>query len=126
MKLFEPIEIEGMRVKNRILMPAAELNYHTFEGGVTEKMLDFYRERAKGGIGFAIVGVAKIEPHFFGGLAIHEDRYIPELAKLADVFHEYDVKCAVQLWHPGRYEISFDPERTPVAPSPIPPPPGDP
>jgi 2,4-dienoyl-CoA reductase (NADPH2) len=122
MKLFEPIEIEGMRVKNRILMPAAELNYHTFEGGVTEKMLDFYRERAKGGIGFAIVGVAKIEPHFFGGLAIHEDRYIPELAKLADVFHEYDVKCAVQLWHPGRYEISFDPERTPVAPSPIPPP----
>jgi 2,4-dienoyl-CoA reductase (NADPH2) len=103
-------------------MPAAELNYHTFEGGVTEKLLDFYRERAKGGIGFAIVGVAKIEPHFFGGLAIHEDRYIPELAKLADVFHEYDVKCAVQLWHPGRYEISFDPERTPVAPSPIPPP----
>ena len=28
----------------------------------------------------------------------------------------------MQLWHPGRYEISLDPDRTPVAPSPIPPP----
>ncbi|MDI9610517.1 MAG: FAD-dependent oxidoreductase [Archaeoglobales archaeon] len=122
MKLFEPIEIEGMKIKNRIVLPAAELNYHTPDGGITDRLLDFYRERAKGGIGLAIVGVAKIEPHFFGGLAIHDDAYIPQLAKIADVFHEYDVKCAVQLWHPGRYEISFDPERTPVAPSPIPPP----
>ncbi|WP_202320211.1 oxidoreductase [Archaeoglobus neptunius] len=122
MKLFEPIEFGGMKVKNRIVMPAAELNYHTPDGGVTDRLLDFYRERAKGGIGFAIVGIAKIEPHFFGGLAAHDDRYIPDLKRIADVFHEYDVKCALQLWHPGRYEISFDPDRTPVAPSPIPPP----
>ncbi len=122
MKLFEPIEIGGMVVKNRIVMPAAETNFHTPDGGVTERLLEFYRERAKGGVGFAVVGVAKIEPYFFGGLAIHDDKYIPDLKKISDVFHEYDVKCAVQLWHPGRYEISFDPNRTPVAPSPIPPP----
>lgn len=122
MKLFEPIEIEGMKIKNRIVMPAAELNYHTLEGGITERMLEFYRERAKGGIGFAIIGVAKIEPHFLGGIGIYDDKFIPGLKKLSDTFHEFDVKCAVQLWHPGRYEISFDPERTPVAPSPIPPP----
>ncbi|WP_290623594.1 MULTISPECIES: oxidoreductase [unclassified Archaeoglobus] len=122
MKLFEPIEFGGMRVKNRIVLPAAELNYHTPDGGVTEQLLTFYRKRAEGGIGFAVVGVAKIEPHFFGGIAAHDDKYIPDLKKIADVFHEYDVKCALQLWHPGRYEISFDPSRTPVAPSPIPPP----
>ncbi|MDK2876502.1 MAG: 2,4-dienoyl-CoA reductase [Archaeoglobaceae archaeon] len=122
MKLFEPIEIEGMKIKNRIVMPAAELNYHTPEGEITERMLDFYRERAKGGIGFAIVGVAKIEPYFLGGIGIYDDKFIPGLRKLSEIFHEYDVKCAVQLWHPGRYEISFDPDRTPVAPSPIPPP----
>lgn len=122
MKLFEPIEFGGMRVKNRIVLPAAELNYHTPDGGVTEQLLTFYRKRAEGGIGFAVVGVAKIEPHFFGGIAAHDDKYIPDLKKIADVFHEYDVKCALQLWHPGRYEISFDPNRTPVAPSPIPPP----
>ncbi len=122
MKLFEPIEIGGMKVKNRIVMPAGETNFHTPDGGVTDTLVEFYRERAKGGVGFAVVGVAKIEPHFFGGIAIYDDKYIPDLKRISDVFHEYDVKCAVQLWHPGRYEISFDPNRTPVAPSPIPPP----
>ncbi len=122
MKLFEPIEFGGMKVKNRIVMPAAELNYHTPDGRPTERLLRFYEERAKGGIGFAVVGVAKIEGHFFGGIAAHSDEYIPDLKKIADVFHKYDVKCALQLWHPGRYEISLDPSRTPVAPSPIPPP----
>ncbi|AAB90780.1 oxidoreductase [Archaeoglobus fulgidus] len=122
MKLFEPIEFGGMKVKNRIVMPAAELNYHTPDGRPTDRLLRFYEERAKGGIGFAVVGIAKIEPHFFGGIAAHSDEFIPDLKKIADVFHKYDVKCALQLWHPGRYEISFDPNRQPVAPSPIPPP----
>ncbi len=122
MLLFEPIEIAGMKIKNRIVMPAGETNYHTPDGSVTDRLLEFYRERAKGGIGFAVVGIAKIEGHFFGGIAAHDDRYIPDLRRIADVFHEYDVKCALQLWHPGRYEISLDPNRQPVAPSPIPPP----
>ncbi len=122
MKLFEPIEIGGIEVKNRIVMPAGETNFHTPEGGVTDRLVEFYRERAKGGVGFAVVGIAKIEPHFFGGLAAHDDRFIPDLKRIADVFHEYDVPCALQLWHPGRYEISFEPDRQPVAPSPIPPP----
>lgn len=122
MKLFEPIEIEGMKIKNRIVLPAGETNYHSPEGGVTERLLEFYRERAKGGIGLAVVGIAKIEPHFYGGLSIYDDRFISDLAKIAEVFHEFGVCCAVQLWHPGRYEISLDPDRVPVAPSPIPPP----
>ncbi len=122
MLLFEPIEIAGMKIKNRIVMPAGETNYHTPDGGVTDRLLEFYRERARGGIGFAVVGIAKIEGHFFGGIAAHDDKYIPDLRRIAEVFHEYDVKCALQLWHPGRYEISFDPNRQPVAPSPIPPP----
>ncbi|MET1124970.1 MAG: FAD-dependent oxidoreductase [Archaeoglobaceae archaeon] len=121
-KLFEPIEIGGIHVKNRIVMPAGETNYHTPDGGVTDKLIEFYRERARGGIGFAVVGIAKIEGHFFGGIAAHDDKYIPDLKRIADVFHEYEVPCALQLWHPGRYEISFDPNRQPVAPSPIPPP----
>ncbi|MDI9646276.1 MAG: FAD-dependent oxidoreductase [Archaeoglobales archaeon] len=120
MLLFEPIRIGDLEIKNRIVMAAGETNYHTIDGGVTERLLEFYRERAKGGIGFAVVGVAKVEKYFLGGIAAYDDKYIPDLKKIADVFHEYDVKCALQLWHPGRYEISLDPERQPVAPSPIP------
>jgi len=122
MKLFEPIEIGGVRVKNRIVMPAGETHFEAPDGGVTDRLLEFYRERARGGVGLAIVGLAKIEGHFMGGLAAHDDKYIPDLAKVANIFHQHDVKCVLQLGHPGRYEVSFDPSRQPVAPSPIPPP----
>jgi 2,4-dienoyl-CoA reductase (NADPH2) len=122
MKLFEPIEIGGVRVKNRIVMPAGETRFEAPDGSVTDRLLEFYRERARGGVGLAIVGLAKIEGHFMGGLAAHDDKYIPDLAKVANIFHQHDVKCALQLGHPGRYEVSFDPSRQPVAPSPIPPP----
>ncbi len=121
MKLFEPIEIEGMRIKNRIVMPAVGTNFWSIDGAVTDKLLDFYEERAKNGVGYVVVGVAKIEPQFFGGLAVHDDSYIPGLKKLAEIFHRYDVKCAVQLWHPGRYEISLM-DSEPVSASGIPPP----
>jgi len=122
LKLLEPIEFDGIKLKNRMVMSAGETNYHTPEGGVTKRLLEFYRERAKGGIGFAVVGIAKIEPHFFGGIGVYDDKFIPELKMISDIFHEYGVSCALQIWHPGRYEISLDPHRTPVAPSPVPPP----
>ncbi|AGK62105.1 NADH:flavin oxidoreductase, Old Yellow Enzyme family [Archaeoglobus sulfaticallidus PM70-1] len=121
MKLLEPVEVGGMEIKNRIVMPAVGSNFWTVDGAVTKKLIEFYRERAMNGVGYVVVGVAKIEPQFFGGLAIHDDRYIDGLKKLADVFHEYDVKCAVQLWHPGRYEISLS-DSQPVSASDIPPP----
>ncbi len=121
MKLFEPIEIEGMRIKNRIVMPAVGTNFWSIDGGVTDKLLDFYEERAKNGVGYVVVGVAKIEPQFFGGLAVHDDSYIPGLKKLSGVFRNYEVRCAVQLWHPGRYEISLM-DSEPVSASDIPPP----
>jgi len=121
MKLFEPIEIEGMWIKNRIVMPAVGTNFWSIDGAVTDKLLDFYEERAKNGVGYVVVGVAKIEPQFFGGLAVHDDSYIPGLKKLAEVFHRHDVRCAVQLWHPGRYEISLS-DSEPVSASDIPPP----
>jgi len=121
MRLFEPIEIEGMLIKNRIVMPAVGTMFWDTDGAVTDRLLDFYEERAKNGVGYVVVGVAKIEPQFFGGLAIHDDSYIPGLRRLSDVFRKYDVRCAVQLWHPGRYEISMM-DSEPVSASDIPPP----
>jgi 2,4-dienoyl-CoA reductase (NADPH2) len=52
------------------------------------------RER-RGGVGLAVVGIAKIEGHFMGGLAVHNDRYVPGLKRMVGVFHQYDVKCAL-------------------------------
>ena len=54
-KLFEPLEIGNMTISNRIVMPAINLNMAN-DGYITQQLIDFYVERAKGGAGMLIVG----------------------------------------------------------------------
>ena len=53
--LFTPIEVGHIRLKNRIVMPAMHLNY-TPEGEVTDRLVAFYEERARGGAALIVVG----------------------------------------------------------------------
>ena len=54
-KLFEPTRIGKMEIKNRIVMPPMGTNMGTPDGHVTEEIVCYYRERAKGGVGLIIV-----------------------------------------------------------------------
>jgi len=45
-KLFEPLQINGMRLKNRIVMPAMHLNY-TLQGEVTDQLIASFKEAPK-------------------------------------------------------------------------------
>jgi 2,4-dienoyl-CoA reductase (NADPH2) len=73
------------------------------EGGVTDKMIAFYRARAKGGVGLIITSFASIssDATFPFTLCIHDDRYIPGFKKLAEAIHEAGSKVCIQLMHPG-------------------------
>jgi 2,4-dienoyl-CoA reductase (NADPH2) len=53
--LFSPISINGMVLRNRIVMTAMHLGY-TPGGHVSRRLEDFYTLRAKGGAGLIIVG----------------------------------------------------------------------
>jgi 2,4-dienoyl-CoA reductase (NADPH2) len=58
--LFEPIIINKLEIKNRIYMPAMHLGMaDNFE--VTDRLVDFYAERARGGAGAICVGYATID-----------------------------------------------------------------
>ena len=108
-KLFEPLKIGNIEIKNRVVMPAMALNY-TPQGFVTDKFINFYEERAKGGVGVIIVGGAGVEPRGAGPgmLAIDDDKYIPELKRLTEKVHSYGSKIFVQLYHGGAYSPSFN------------------
>lgn len=54
-KIFEPTNIGKMRVKNRIVMPPMGTNYAEAGGAVSQRMLDYYEARARGGAGLIIV-----------------------------------------------------------------------
>jgi 2,4-dienoyl-CoA reductase-like NADH-dependent reductase (Old Yellow Enzyme family) len=50
-KLFSPVSIGTLELKNRIVMPPMGTNFATTEGLVTERQIAYYVERAKGGAG---------------------------------------------------------------------------
>ena len=60
-RLFEPVSIGQMGITNRLVMPPMGTNYATEDGYVTKRLLDYYEERAKGGVGLIIVEVACID-----------------------------------------------------------------
>jgi 2,4-dienoyl-CoA reductase (NADPH2) len=105
--LFSPIKINGMELKNRIVMTAMHLGY-TPEGTVTDRLVDFYTARARGGVGLIIVGGCPIDA--YGGMAsmlgIHDDRFIPGLKTLTEAVRAEGAKIAAQLYQAGRYTHS--------------------
>jgi 2,4-dienoyl-CoA reductase (NADPH2) len=119
--LFRSFFIGSVELKNRIFMPAMHLNMcKNFM--VTEQLIEFYRERAKGGVGLISVGYATID-ELSGSpanIGAHLDEHLPGLTALAEAIHDGGAKAAVQLNHAGRYNSSlFLGGRKPVAPSPV-------
>ena len=105
--LFSPITINGMTLKNRIVMTAMHLGY-TPEGKVTERLVDFYTLRARGGVGLCVVGGCPIDE--YGSMAsminLKDDSYVPGLRKLTDSVQTAGAKIAAQLYQAGRYTHS--------------------
>ncbi len=119
--LFQPITINGLEVKNRIFMPAMHLNMcRNFQ--VTDRIVDFYAERARGGAGMITVGYASVDElsAHSAHIGAHRDDYLPGLARLADAIRQNGARSSVQLNHAGRYNHSFLlMGKRPVAPSPL-------
>lgn len=119
--IFEPYQVGRMSLKNRIVMPAMGTMYAAVDGCVTQRIKDYYAERAKGGVGLIIVEMACIDAPVgrMGGrqLIIDDDRYIQGLQELAQVIRQQETKVMVQLCHAGRLARSIITGVQPVAPS---------
>ena len=118
-KLFDKIHIGQMTLKNRIMMSAMDLGFTT-DGTINDRIINFYRERAKGGVGFIVVGGCYPEINgkvWKSIIGLDKDELIPGLKRLTDVIHEYDVHVAAQILHAGRSASSFFTKMQPVAPS---------
>lgn len=100
------MKIGTMTVKNRTVMTAAEVSLGQTDGRPTEKLMDYYVERAKGGVGLIIPGVTRVNDmagaSTFTQLAMSQDYHIEPMREFADRIHEYGAKLAIQLHHPGR------------------------
>jgi 2,4-dienoyl-CoA reductase (NADPH2) len=105
--LFSPIQINGMLLKNRIVMTAMHLGY-TPGGAVTDRLVEFYTLRARGGAGLIIVGGCTIDPcaGMANMISIRDDTFLPGLQRLTSAVKARGAKIAAQLYQAGRYAHS--------------------
>lgn len=121
--IFEPASIADLEVKNRLVMAPIGTRLTNEVGGVTRGMIDFYTERAKGGVGIIIVeGTCVDFPLAVASsknLRLHDNAYIGGHAELVESVHIYGTKIISQLLHVGRNRRPID-GLQPVAPSAVP------
>lgn len=121
--LFDPIEINNMQLKNKLVRSATFEMMATGDGTITDDLLKLYRKLAKGGVGLIITGFAYIQqigqcaPKQIG---IFDDDHIPGLKNLVDEIHKYDSKACLQIVHGGRAtNPALIGGQAPIAPSSI-------
>ncbi len=95
--LFDPIKVGNVELKNRMVMLAIGTGYSEPDGTVGDRFINFYVERARGGVGLIIVPFAPFDMGlpFIPGL--YDDRFIPGAHRLADAVHAYGTKIAPQF-----------------------------
>ncbi len=121
-QLFTPIQIGNMVVRNRIVMPPMHMGYGTMDGTISEKYLDYYEARAKGGAGLIITEATAVHPDRKYGLCplcLFDDALIPSWKQLADTVHRHGAKLAAQLMDPGPELMKILTGMDPVGPSPV-------
>ena len=123
-KLFSPIKIRELELRNRVVMSAMGTHESAAsEDGrmVTDKLIAYHVARAKGGCGLNTIEVCSVDAASAptGFLSIADDRYIPGMKKLCSAVHAAGGRVAVQLWQ-GGLAVASDPQAQILLPSDMP------
>lgn len=90
-KLLQPIQVNSMRLRNRVMMPAVATKLGTESGAVSQRFIDFYVERARGGTALIVIENTCIDwPLGKGGVApirLDNDKYIIGMGDLGEAVH---------------------------------------
>lgn len=129
-KLFSPVKIGSVTIKNRFAMaPMGPLGLADAEGGFNQRGIDYYTERAKGGTGLIITGVTfvdnVVEEHGMPNCPCpthNPVQFVRTGREMTERIHAYNAKVFLQMSGGfGRVTIPTNlGEFPPVAPSPIP------
>lgn len=106
-ELFTPMKIGKMQLKNRIVMSPMTTRLGEAENRVSERMIDYYEARAKGGAAMITTEAIYVAARYAGSntVALDTNQQIPALAAMADAVHAGGAKFCVQLGCGlGRYE----------------------
>ena len=118
--LLDPLEVKGLMLKNRIVMPPMHTGLATTEGAVTDRLVEHYVSRSKA------LGLVIIE-HSYVSLAgklsdkqlgIHDDGLVSGLERLSSRIHATGTPVVIQINHAGKSTSMDLTGMQPLAPSP--------
>lgn len=116
--LLSPMKIGTMTVKNRTVMTAAEFSLGQTDGTPTEKLMDYYEERAIGGVGMITPGICRVNDMGAAStssqLSMSHDYHIAPMHEFAERIHRHGAKLCIQLHHPGRQGYSSSTNSLPM------------
>lgn len=123
-KLFEPLKIGSIEVKNRIGSAPTQMLFCTEDGSLTDQNLCHYVAKAKGGVSLIIVEgtlTSNKYSNVVGAVGIYKDIQTKGFKELADAIHACGVAAVVQLTIGFGGQTLFSLEgKDMVAPSPVP------
>jgi len=99
-KVFEPVQLENLKLKNRLVRSATWEGLANPDGGLPEETYAIYEELAKGGVGGIITGFTSValNDFYFGGMMrLCDDALIPQYKRLVDIIHREDCPAIAQL-----------------------------
>ena len=106
-----PMKIGTCEIKNRIVLPPMLMGFGHFDGKPTEKLMNYYEERAKGGCGLIMTEITRVNDQTgsaaFAQLAASHDYHIEPRRELAQRVQRHGAKFFVQLHHPGRQNVGL-------------------
>ncbi len=104
-KLFEPIKVGTLSLKSRIIMSAMVTNFAAEDGSVTDRLIDYHVNIARGGCALNTTGssyVSQEGKRILCGTGAHDDRLIPGYRRLTGAVHAAGGRISIQLSHGGR------------------------
>ena len=118
--LFKPIQINSLKIANRIVLPPMATNFGDADGHVTDQVIEYYAERARGGVGYITIEHTAVRQDgraFPTMLLIGTDDHIAGFRRLVDAIHNEGGKVFIQINHAGRQTSSQTTGQPIVAPS---------
>lgn len=118
-KLFEPINIGTLQIKNRFVIPAISTLDATTDGACTEQYAAYLERRAQGGWGLIITEYYGIAPNvgFFSRMnGIWNEELIKGHKEMTDRVHKAGAKIGAQINHAGRESFTEVTAENVVAP----------
>ncbi|MEM9174284.1 MAG: NAD(P)/FAD-dependent oxidoreductase [Myxococcota bacterium] len=104
--LLSPTRIGSMELPNRVVMAPMGVELVEADGVVRQPTIDYYVERARGGVGLIISeNTSAAYPHGANSaheIAVSDDKYLPGLTALTEAVHAAGGKIAIQLAHHGK------------------------